>query len=81
VLAAFCAWFACLNCSRLHQAPLHSPVHENLGRLPRINCHQPPPQVDAPLNNGVWGGPIFDAAGAVVGMAMQKSGSQAWVER
>lgn len=37
-------------------------------------------QVDAPLNNGVWGGPVF-WRGQVVGMAHQKSSAQAWTER
>ncbi|GFH23489.1 PDZ_3 domain-containing protein, partial [Haematococcus lacustris] len=39
------------------------------------------PQVDAPLNNGVWGGPVMDVAGRVLGMAFQKSHAQTWMER
>lgn len=38
-------------------------------------------QVDAPLNNGSWGGPLFDAGGRVVGMAFQKFPTQTWMER
>ncbi len=38
-------------------------------------------QIDAPLNNGVWGGPAYDVAGRVVGMAFQKSSTQTWMER
>ncbi|GFR49959.1 hypothetical protein Agub_g12067, partial [Astrephomene gubernaculifera] len=39
-------------------------------------------QVDAPLNNGGWGGPALSrSTGRVVGLAFQKSGSQTWMER
>ncbi len=38
-------------------------------------------QVDAPLNNGVWGGPVLNARGQVVGMALQKFSTQTWWER
>ncbi|KAG2497802.1 hypothetical protein HYH03_004073 [Edaphochlamys debaryana] len=39
-------------------------------------------QVDAPLNNGGWGGPALCASsGAVVGMAFQKAAAQSWIER
>jgi len=38
-------------------------------------------QVDAAMNNGVWGGPLFDTNGHVVGMAMQKASTQVWAER
>ncbi len=33
-------------------------------------------QIDAPLNNGAWGGPVVDREGRVVGLAMQKSSHQ-----
>ncbi len=38
-------------------------------------------QVDAPLNNGVWGGPVLNTRGQVVGMALQKFSTQTWWER
>ncbi len=38
-------------------------------------------QVDAPLNNGVWGGPVYDRGGRVLGMAFQKFTTQTWMER
>eukprot|EP00798_Chlamydomonas_sp_ICE-L_P010087 gene10087-7982_t len=38
-------------------------------------------QVDAPLNNGGWGSPIFDLNGRCIGMAFQKYSSQSWGER
>jgi hypothetical protein len=37
--------------------------------------------VDAPLNNGAWGGPMYNAQGQVVGMALQKFSTQTWWER
>ncbi|GLC41234.1 hypothetical protein PLESTB_001084500 [Pleodorina starrii] len=39
-------------------------------------------QVDAPLNNGGWGGPaLCPSSGRCVGMAFQKFASQTWMER